>query len=65
LARAAGAETPFLELKHVCMSRDVAEPLQAIGAPRVAIAETLDEAALFRRLREALGGFASLRSSRI
>jgi uroporphyrinogen-III synthase len=65
LAKAAGVETPFLELKHVCLSRDVAEPLQAIGATRVEIAETPDEAGLFRTLREALGGFASLRPSRI
>lgn len=65
LARAAGAATPFLKLKHVCMSRDVAEPLQALGATDVAIAETPDEAGLFRRLRQELGGFPSLRSSRI
>ena len=65
LAKAAGAEAPFLELKHVCLSRDVAEPLQAIGVNRIAIAETPDEAGLFRTLREALGGFASLKPSRI
>jgi uroporphyrinogen-III synthase len=65
LARAAGAEKPFLELKHVCMSRDVAEPLRALGASRIAIAETVDEAGLFRTLRRELCGFASLRSSRI
>lgn len=65
LAKAAGAEASFLKLKHVCLSRDVAEPLQAIGATRVAIAETPDEAALFRTLCGALGGFASLGSSRI
>ena len=53
LAKAAGEETCFLELNHVCISRDVAEPLQALGASRVAIAETPDEAGLFRRLREA------------
>ena len=65
LAKAAGEAAPFLGLTHVCLSRDVAEPLEAIGATRVAIAETPDEAALFRRLREALSGFASLGSSRI
>jgi len=65
LAKAAGLEAPFLKLEHVCLSGDVAEPLQAIGATRVAIAETPDEAALFRRVRETLGGFASLESSRI
>jgi uroporphyrinogen-III synthase len=65
LAKAAGAEAPFLRLEHVCLSRDVAEPLQAIDATRVAIAETPDEAGLFRTLGRALGGFASLESSRI
>jgi hypothetical protein len=39
--------------------------LQAIGAGRIAVAETPDEAGLFRRLREELGGFPSLGSSRI
>ena len=65
LAKAAGAEASFLKLKHFCLSRDVAAPLEAIGATRLTIAETPDEAALFRRLGEALGGFASLGSSRI
>ncbi len=65
LAKAAGAEAPFLGLEHVCLSSDVAEALRAIGATRIAIAETPDEAGLFHELREALGGFASLRSSRI
>ena len=65
LAKAAGVEACFLKLKHVCMSRDVAEPLQALGASRIAIAETPDEAGLFRRLRQELGGFPSLGSSRI
>jgi uroporphyrinogen-III synthase len=65
LAKTAGLEPCFLELKHVCMSRDVSAPLQAIDANRVAIAETPDEAGLFRRLREELGGFPSLGSSRI
>jgi uroporphyrinogen-III synthase len=65
LAKTAGVEACFLQLNHVCISRDVAEPLQAIGASRVAIAETPDEAGLFRRLRHELGGFPSLGSSRI
>ena len=65
LAKAAGAEEPFLKLEHVCLSRDVAEPLLAIGATRVAVAETPDEASLFRTLGQELGGFPSLRSSRI
>jgi uroporphyrinogen-III synthase len=65
LAKAAGVKACFLELNHVCISRDVAEPLQALGAGRIAIAETPDEAGLFRRLRQELGGFPSLGSSRI
>ena len=65
LAKTAGAEACFLKLKHVCLSRDVAEPLQALGATRIALAETPDEAGLFHTLREELGGFPSLGSSRI
>ena len=65
LARAAAVEACFLKLKHVCISRDVAEPLQALGASRIAIAETPDEAGLFRRLRQELGGFPSPGPSRI
>jgi uroporphyrinogen-III synthase len=65
LAKTASLEACFLKLKHICMSRDVAELLQTIGATRVEIAETPDEAALFRRLRQELGGFPSLGSSRI
>jgi uroporphyrinogen-III synthase len=65
LAKTAGAEDCFLKLKHVCISSDAAEPLQMIGATHVAIAEAPDEAGLFRRLRHELGGFPSLRPSRI
>ncbi len=65
LAQAAAVEACFLRLKHVCLSGDVAEPLQALGASRIAIAETPDEAGLFRTLRQALGGFPSLGTSRI
>jgi uroporphyrinogen-III synthase len=65
LAKATGEEARFLDLNHVCISRDVAESLQALGASRVAIAETPDEAGLFRRLRQEFGGFPSLGSSRI
>ena len=65
LAKRAGAEDYFRELKHICLSRDVAEPLQALGATPVALAETPDEAGLFHTLREALGGFPSLGASPI
>jgi uroporphyrinogen-III synthase len=65
LAKVSGAESCFLELEHVCLSPDVAEPLKAAGAVRIAIAETPDEAALFRALCRDLGGFPSLGASRI
>jgi uroporphyrinogen-III synthase len=65
LAKIAGVEGCFLNLNHVCISLDVAEPLQALGATSVAIAETPDEVGLFRRLRQEFGGFPSLGSSRI
>jgi uroporphyrinogen-III synthase len=65
LAKTAGVEGCFLNLSHVCISRDVVEPLQALGASRVAIAEMPDELGLFRRLRQEIGGFPSLGSSRI
>jgi uroporphyrinogen-III synthase len=64
-AKTAGVMARFLDLNHVCISRDVAEPLQALGVSRVAIGETPDEAGLFRRLQQEPGGFPSLGSSRI
>jgi uroporphyrinogen-III synthase len=65
LAKVSGAEARFLELEHVCLSRDVAAALVAAGAGRIAIAETPDEAGLFRALSRNLGGFPSLGASRI
>jgi uroporphyrinogen-III synthase len=65
LAKVSGAEARFLELEHVCLSRDVAAALVAAGAGRIAIAETPDEAGLFRALSRSLGGFPSLGASRI
>jgi uroporphyrinogen-III synthase len=65
LAKTAGVEDCFLKVKHVCISRDAAEPLQTFGAAHIEIAETPDEAGLFRSLRQELGGFPSLRPSRI
>ena len=65
LAKASGAEPRFRELEHVCLSRDVAEPLEAAGATRIAIAETPDEAGLFRALCRSLDGFPSFGASRI
>jgi uroporphyrinogen-III synthase len=65
LAKASGVEARFLELEHVCLSHDVAEPLRAAGATRIAVAETPDEAGLFRALCRGCGGFPSLGASRI
>ena len=65
LAKASGAEPRFRELEHVCLSRDVAEPLEAAGATRITIAETPDEAGLFRALCRSLDGFPSFGASRI
>jgi uroporphyrinogen-III synthase len=65
LAKVSGAEARFLGLAHVCLSRDVAEPLAAAGAAGIAVAETADEAGLFRALSRSLGGFPSLGASRI
>ena len=47
LAKVSGEAERFLELRHFCLSGDVAEPLKALGAARIAVAETPDEAGLF------------------
>jgi uroporphyrinogen-III synthase len=65
LAKVSGSEGHFLKLGHVCLSRDVAEPIEAAGATQIAIAETPDESALFRALCRGLSGFPSLEASRI
>jgi uroporphyrinogen-III synthase len=64
LAKVCG-DAQFLELRHFCLSGDVAEPLKALGAARIAVAETPDEAALFHLLSRDLCGFPSLGASRI
>ena len=51
-ARAAGIETDALAVRHLCLSAQVAAPLQAAGAPRIAVAKHPEEAALI----ELLGG---------
>ena len=48
LAKVSGEAERFRELRHFCLSGDVAEPLKALGAARIAVAETPDEAGLFR-----------------
>jgi len=65
LAKVASEEARFLALRHVCLSSDVAEPLEALGAAQVTIAETPDEPALFRALSRSLREFPSLGASRI
>ncbi len=65
LAQASGIAEHFLAMRHVCLSRDVAEPLQAIGAAHVLVAEAPEESALFAALGRALRGFQSRGASRI
>jgi len=65
LAGSSGLTQRFLELRHVCLSRDVAEPLRVIHAPCVVVAERPDEPALFAALRSAVAVFPSDGASRI
>ncbi len=65
LAEKSSLAQHFLALRHVCLSEDVAEPLRAIGAPCVLVAERPEEAALFAALGDAASVFASGRASRI
>jgi len=50
LARQAGLLHQALAADHYCLSRQVAEPLQAAGAPRIRIARRPDETALLELL---------------
>ncbi len=49
-ARAAGIAEEALAVRHYCLSAQVAEPLEAAGAKRVAIAPRPQEAALIELL---------------
>ena len=49
-ARAAGVADEALAVRHYCLSAPVAEPLQAAGAKRVAVAPRPQEAALIELL---------------
>ncbi|HWD57459.1 MAG TPA: uroporphyrinogen-III synthase [Stellaceae bacterium] len=49
-ARAAGIEAEALAVRHVCLSAQVAAPLQVAGASRIAVAKHPDEAALIELL---------------
>jgi uroporphyrinogen-III synthase len=57
LAQASGLSAHFQAMRHVCLSRDVAEPLERIGAARVFVAEAPDESSLLAALERALRGF--------
>jgi uroporphyrinogen-III synthase len=65
LAESAGAAAHFASMRHVCLSNDVAEPLRAIGAAQVLVADQPKESALFATLSEASSIFPSDRASRI
>ena len=65
LAERAGAAAHFASMRHVCLSNDVAEPLRAIGAVQVLVADQPEEAALFAILSEPSSIFPSDRASRI
>ncbi len=65
LADSAGAAARFAGMRHVCLSNDVAEPLRAIGATQVLVADQPEETALFAALSEASSVFPSDRASRI
>ncbi len=45
-AGAAGIAGPALAVRHLCLSAQIAEPLRAAGAGRVAVAKRPDEAAM-------------------
>jgi len=52
-------------MRHVCLSNDAGEPLRAIGAAQVLVADQPEESALFALLSDASSIFPSGRASRI
>ncbi len=52
LANGHGLALPFLALRHLCLSEDVAVPLREAGAERVLIAAEPCEVALLKRLAD-------------
>ena len=46
-------------MAHICLSEDVAEPLKAIGAAQLFVADAPDEAALLATLSHAARVFPS------
>ncbi len=65
LAQASGVAGHFLTMRHVCLSPDVAEPLEAIGAGHIRVADAPDEPALLAALSLGVRGFPSHWASRI
>lgn len=65
LAESSGVMERFLELRHICLSTEVAKPLRSIRARCVVVAERPDESALFDELRQPLAVFPSRGGSRI
>lgn len=59
LAEKSGVIGHFLALRHICLSEDVAEPLRAIEAPSVVIADRPEEVALIEALAAAAAVFPS------
>jgi uroporphyrinogen-III synthase len=49
-AKIAGITEPALAVRHFCLSDQIAEPLRAAGAGRIAVARSPDEAALLELL---------------
>jgi uroporphyrinogen-III synthase len=59
LAEAAELSGRFAAMAHICLSEDVAEPLKAIGAAQVFVADAPEEAALLATLSHAARVFPS------
>ena len=65
LAEAAGLSAQFAAMAHICLSADVAAPLQAIGAAHLFVAQRPDEPSLLATLSHAARLFPSDRPYRI
>ena len=65
LAKGGGVGAFFRKMAHICLSRDVANPLEAIGAELVRVAATPNEPALFATLVAVESLFPSHEASRI
>ncbi len=65
LAEAAGLSGQFAAMAHICLSADVAAPLEAIGAAHLFVAQRADEPSLIATLSHAARLFPSDRPYRI